>query len=47
MRILIGEPVKGTEANALRRLYQTVKDLDGLLLEMQGATEFTQTAVPS
>jgi hypothetical protein len=32
MRILIGEPVKGTEANALRHLYQTVKDLDGLLL---------------
>ncbi|HMH14336.1 MAG TPA: nuclease-related domain-containing protein [Edaphobacter sp.] len=32
MRILIGEPVKGTEANALRRLHQTAKDLDGLLL---------------
>ena len=32
MRILIGEPVKGTEATALRRLYQTVKDLDCLLL---------------
>jgi hypothetical protein len=32
MRILIGEPVKGTEANALRRLYLSVKDLDGLLL---------------
>lgn len=32
MRILIGEPVKGTEASALRRLYQTVMDLDGLLL---------------
>jgi hypothetical protein len=32
MRILIGEPVKGTEANALRRLDQAVKDLDGLLL---------------
>jgi hypothetical protein len=32
MRILIGEPVKGTAANALRRLDQAVKDLDGLLL---------------
>jgi hypothetical protein len=32
MHMLISEPVKGTEATALRRLYQTVKDLDGLLL---------------
>jgi hypothetical protein len=32
MKILIGEPVKGTEARALRSLYQAVEHLDGLLL---------------
>src|ERR1035438_1966921 len=32
MRILIGKPVTGTEAVALRRLYGIVKDIDGLLL---------------
>lgn len=32
MRILIGQPVKGTEATALRRLLQVVKDSDGLVL---------------
>ena len=32
MRILIGQPAKGTEATALRRLFQTVKDFDGLIL---------------
>jgi hypothetical protein len=32
VRILIGQPVKGSEATALRRLSQTVKDLDGLIL---------------
>jgi hypothetical protein len=32
MQILIGDPVKGAEATALRRLRQAVKDLDGLLL---------------
>jgi hypothetical protein len=32
MRIWIGKPVTGTEAVALRRLYGTVKDVDGHLL---------------
>jgi Nuclease-related domain len=32
MQILIGEPVKGTEAKALRSLYQAAEHLDGLLL---------------
>jgi hypothetical protein len=31
MQILVGDPVKGAEATALRRLRQAVKDLDGLL----------------
>jgi hypothetical protein len=32
VRILIGQPVKGTEAVVLRRLVQTVRDFDGLIL---------------
>jgi hypothetical protein len=32
VRILIGQPVKGTEAVVLQRLFQTVKDFDGLIL---------------
>jgi hypothetical protein len=32
MRVLIGKPVMGTEAIALRNLYGIVKDIDGLLL---------------
>jgi hypothetical protein len=32
MRIVIGQPVKGTEATALRRLLQVVKDSDGFVL---------------
>jgi hypothetical protein len=32
MKVLIGEPVKGSEARALRRLYDSIEGLDGLLL---------------
>jgi hypothetical protein len=32
VQILMGQPVKGTEATALRRLFQAVKDFDGLIL---------------